>query len=113
MMLVLGACQSGSGTDGADVGSNVSEATVESTVTLTWVVPTTNTDGTALTNLAGYDIHYGTDDAHLDQVIDVSNPEQTRYVVANLAAGTYYFDITSYTTDGVESEPSAMVSMTV
>ena len=33
---------------------------VFSATTLNWTAPTTNTDGTALTDLAGYKIYYGT-----------------------------------------------------
>ena len=80
---------------------------------LDWTAPTENTDGSVLTNLAGYNVHYGTSPSNLTQVIKVANPGLTSYVVDNLAAGTWYFAVTSYTADGMESPDSGVVSTTV
>ena len=56
-------------------------------VTLDWTPPTSNTDGSVLSNLAGYRIAYGTDPNSLGQTIEVSNPSVTSYVVQNLSGG--------------------------
>ena len=56
-------------------------------VTLNWVPPTQNTDGSPLTNLAGYHIMYGTSAGNLNQSVQVANPGLTTYVLGNLAAG--------------------------
>jgi hypothetical protein len=53
----------------------------------------TNTDGSLLNNLAGYYIYYGTNSTNLSQVVDLTTPGATSYVVGNLSAGTYYFDV--------------------
>jgi hypothetical protein len=45
--------------------------------TLSWQAPTQNTDGTALTDLAGYRIVYGTSQSALNQTITISNPGTT------------------------------------
>jgi Putative Ig domain len=71
--------------------------------TLSWAAPTENTNGSALTDLAGYHIHYGTSATDLAQEIDVAGATATTYVVSGLAAGTYYFTITAYTAVGTES----------
>jgi len=73
------------------------------TATLTWTAPTTNTDGSAVTNLAGYHIYYGTTPSSLTTVIDVGNPATTSYTVNNLSSGTWYFAVNAYTTGGVDS----------
>jgi Fibronectin type III domain len=75
-------------------------------VTLTWVAPTDNTNGTPLTDLAGYHIHYGTNPENLTKVIDLAGTSTTEYEVSGLAPGTYYFAISAYTTAGTESAES-------
>ena len=75
-------------------------------VTLAWVAPTDNTNGTPLTDLAGYHIHYGTNPENLTQVIDLTGTSTTEYEVSGLAPGTYYFAISAYTTEGTESAES-------
>jgi hypothetical protein len=81
--------------------------------TLSWTPPDQNTNGSALTNLAGYRIYYGTSADGLDQVIDIPGVGMTTYVVDNLTAGTYYFSIRAYNSAGVESALSNVVSDTI
>ncbi len=81
--------------------------------TLGWTAPTQNTDGSTLTNLAGYRIHYGTSASVLSQTIQVNNAGLTRYVIENLAPGTYYFSVKAYSSTGTESGSSNIVSKTV
>jgi len=81
--------------------------------TLTWIAPTLNSDGTALTNLAGYHIHYGTNASDLTQVIDLAGAAATTYVVSNLAPGTYYFAVTAYSSTGAESTESDPASKAI
>ena len=81
--------------------------------TLSWVPPTQNADGTALTTLAGYRIYYGTNPSNLTTSIQLANPGITSYVVGNLASGTYYFAITAYNAAGTESALSAEGSKTL
>jgi len=81
--------------------------------TLSWIPPTQNTDGSALTNLAGYNIYYGTSPSSLTQTIQVSSAGIATYVIDNLAAATWYFAIKAYTTANVESSLSGIVSKTI
>ena len=85
----------------------------DGTITLDWTPPTQNSDGTSLTNLAGYTVYYGTSPGNLNQSVKVSNPGLTAFTVSNLAPGTWYFAITSYSSDGVESVRSGVVSTTI
>jgi len=81
--------------------------------TLDWTPPTENTDGTALTNLAGYNVYYGTSPGSLAQVIKLTNPGVTSYVVPSLGSGTWYFAVTSVSWGGSESAQSGTVSTTI
>jgi hypothetical protein len=85
-----------------------------SSASLDWAAPTTNTNGSALTNLGGYKIYYGTSSSRLSSTITISNPGLLTYMVEGLPIGTtYYFAIVAVTTGGVESADSAVVSMQI
>ncbi|MGH8227311.1 MAG: fibronectin type III domain-containing protein [Steroidobacteraceae bacterium] len=84
-----------------------------SAVTLSWQAPTTNTNGTPLTNLAGYTINYGTDPAELTQSVTLPSAAAMTYTVQGLEPGTWYFEIAAYTNNGLQSGPSNVVSTTV
>jgi hypothetical protein len=84
-----------------------------SSATLSWTPPTRNTDGTTLTNLAGYRINYGTSASNLSQSVTVANPGLSNYVVENLSAGTWYFTIKAYTSSGSESAASSVASKSI
>jgi hypothetical protein len=81
--------------------------------TVSWTPPTTNTDGTALTSLAGYRIYYGTSAASMTQTIQIGNVGATRCVVPNLSLGTWYFAVKAYTNTGQESSLSNTASKTI
>jgi hypothetical protein len=95
----------------AAVASNPPPATGSATVS--WVAPTTNSDGSPLTNLAGYTIHYGNSATALNQTAQVANASAVSYVLANLASGTWYFAVTAYTSSGTQSGLSAIASKTI
>ena len=84
-----------------------------SNLTFGWQAPTENSNGTPITNLAGYKIHYGTASQQYTQVAEVSNPSLSRYVIDSLPSGTYYFAITAYNSQGIESALSGEVSTTL
>jgi Fibronectin type III domain len=111
------ATSTGSSSAGASgsPGSGASSPPTTSTgnVTINWNAPTQNTDGSVLTDLAGFKIHYGTASGKYTQTITVSNPGLATYVVTDLAVGKYYFAVTAYSSAGTESAPSSEVSTTV
>jgi hypothetical protein len=99
------------GSGGTGSGGTGTTAPVTATAALSWVAPTQNSDGSQLTNLAGYNIYYGTDSSALTQTIQVSNPAALGYVVTGLAKGTtWYFEVTSYSSAGEESARSVITS---
>jgi hypothetical protein len=81
--------------------------------TLSWTAPTTRTDGTALTNLAGFKVYYGTSPGNYTTTIVIANPTISTYVVTNLSSGTYYFVATAYDANGVESAFTPTGSKTI
>lgn len=81
--------------------------------TVQWTPPTENSDGSALTNLAGFRVKYGKSASALDQTADVENPGVASYVVENLTSGTWYFAVLAYTSGGVESGLSNVASKTI
>lgn len=74
--------------------------------TLSWTPPTANTNGSTLSNLAGYRIYYGTSASNLSRTVQVANAGLTRYVISDLSAGTWYFAVRAYSSNGSESTNS-------
>jgi len=88
-------------------------APVTGVANLSWTAPTLNSDGTPLTNLAGYKVRYGTSPTALTQIVDVAGAGVTSASIEGLSAGTWYFTLTSYNNTGVESAQTPAVSFTV
>jgi hypothetical protein len=80
---------------------------------LNWSPVTQNTDGTLLTDLAGYTIHYGVSPVALNAAVVLADPNQTTYVVGQLTSGTWYFAVAAYTTNGVQGELSNVAAKTI
>lgn len=74
-------------------------------ITLTWKAPTTNSDGSTLTDLGGFKIFYGTSSSMSNNtVVDVKDPAATSKVLGpGLAPNTYYIVMDAYNTGGAES----------
>jgi len=83
------------------------------TASLTWSQPTQNTNGSPLTNLAGYVIRYGTSGAALNTQIYVASASTTSVEITNLSPGTWDFEVSAVNTANVESQFSAAVAKTV
>jgi len=81
--------------------------------TLSWTPPTRNTDGSTLTNLAGYKIYYGTSSGAMNKTVQISNAGMSSYVIENLTPATYYFAVKAYTSSGAESQLSNTASKTI
>lgn len=75
--------------------------------TLSWTAPTTNADGTPLTNLGGYKIYYSTTPGGYTnpQSKDIGNVlTTTTQAVTGSSTTVYYFVVTAYNTAGNESD---------
>jgi hypothetical protein len=87
---------------------NASPDTTTGTAILSWVAPTSNVDGTPLTDLAGFKVYYGTTPGVYTS-IDVGNA--TSHHIVGLTKGqTYYFTVTAYDSSSYESDFAAIVS---
>jgi len=75
-------------------------------VTLSWTAPTENEDGSALVDLDGYRLYWGTTPGDYTDSVTIDNESVTTYVVENIPSGTYEFVGTSFNTAGVESRYS-------
>lgn len=82
-------------------------------VTLGWTPPTENTDGTALVNLAGHRILYGTSASDLSRTITIPGAGVSSYVIEGLAPATWYFGVRAYTASGAESANSNVASKAI
>ena len=81
--------------------------------TVMWDAPTTNTDGSLLTDLAGYRVYLGNQSGNYTTTIDVNNPNQTSYVFDSLAPGTYFVAVRAFDTSGNNSAFSDEASTTL
>jgi hypothetical protein len=83
------------------------------TANISWVAPTQNTDGSALTNLKGFRIVYGTSASALNLSQSVDSATARSATVAALGSGTWYFAVRAVNTAGAESDNSAVVTRTI
>jgi Fibronectin type III domain len=93
-------------------GTTSPAATTDS-ATLSWAAPTENTNGTSVTNLAGYHIYYGTDASDLSQSVEVAGAQTTSFTITGLSPGTYYFAVNAYNNLGMDSDMSNVESTTI
>lgn len=85
----------------------------QGSATLSWTPPTQNTDGSTLTDLAGYRILYGSSATALSSTVQVANPGITAYLLEGLPEGLKYFAVRAYTASGAESANSNVVSKAI
>ena len=80
--------------------------------TLSWIPPTSNDDGSVLTDLAGYRIYAG---STADQLVPILMLDAglTTYVLEGLSPGLNYFAMTAINSLGIESELSAVIGPTL
>ncbi len=81
--------------------------------TVSWLPPLQRVDGSALTNLAGYRIRYGTSPASMDRVVPVNSAGTTSVVIEGLVPGKWYFAVIAVDAAGLESAPSNSASKTI
>jgi hypothetical protein len=88
-------------------------APINSTVTVRWVAPTTNVDGTPITDLQGFRVFYGTTSGQYSQSVYIASPTITSAVIEGLTPATWYFAVKAISGSGVESAYSSEASKTL
>jgi len=82
-------------------------------ITIAWTPPSENTDGSSLTNLAGYRIHYGNDPSKPGQTIEIYSAEMSAFTITGLSPGTWHFAISALNSESIESNLSATLTMMI
>jgi hypothetical protein len=124
---MLAACGGGNG--GSDSTSTPSEVptptpttptptptpptAVTGSISLTWTAPTTNSDGSPVSDLAGYRVYYGTASGFYTDNVTINNPGTLSTTISNLPADTYYVIVRAFNSVNSESVASAEVSKTI
>lgn len=86
-----------------------------SDVNLSWTAPFEREDNTpiSLSDIAGYKIYYGTSRDKYNNSVNVDDGTAEGYTFKNFSSGTYYFVVTTYDTDGRESQYSTVVEINI
>jgi hypothetical protein len=81
--------------------------------TVSWTAPQTNTDGSALTDLAGYKLYFMQLTWTQPQVVSIDGPDRLSYTLGGLSPGVYLFSVSAFNSMHVESDPSPSVAKIV
>ena len=104
LLLTIGGCVDGGGGISEYQGGNGSgggEGSSKS-ITLSWEAPTTNEDGTPLTDLAGYVVYYRGEYAYYEEDIGTATCQdnwgitECTSTIVNLSSGIWCFTVTAY-----------------
>jgi len=106
---------SSAGSTAAAATSTTSSSPSSKSITLSWSRPTENSDGSSLTNLAGYTLHYGTSSEDYTGSIQITSATETSYVVSDSSfpPGKYYFAISAYNAQQVSSSLTGEIVVNV
>jgi hypothetical protein len=112
---ITGCNTGGTHTDGGISADGTTEAlsysgSTSRTAIVSWTPPTQRVDGSTLTNLAGYRVYYGKSLNAMSRIVEIANPGQISQFIDNLEKGTWYFAVTAYTSDGLESDMSELAA---
>jgi fibronectin type 3 domain-containing protein len=118
VVLVFTSLLTGCGINESSESTNTaSQQTVVSddTVNLSWAAPSTRSDGVYLSpsDLAGYKVYMGSSANDLRQLVDLNDNQATEFTVSDLDAGSYYFAVSAYDQDGMESGFSQVIRVDV
>jgi Calx-beta domain len=108
-----GGSPSGSSSGTIASGSSSGTSVGSKTTMLSWSPPNENTNGSALTNLAGYNIYYGTSSGTMTNKISITTVGITNYVIQNMNSGNWYFAMTAVNSSGTESVLSGAIEATL
>jgi hypothetical protein len=95
-------------------GTGSTSGSTES-VNLSWTAPASRSDGDYLSpnELAGYKVYMGSSANNLTQLVDLNDNQATGFTVNNLESGSYYFAVSAYDQEGLESGFSQVIRIDV
>lgn len=116
--LQLTACNSSNQSDTFYNESENSDNSFSSDATdirLSWVAPSEreNNQPMSLAEIAGYKIYYGPKPNNYNSSVNIKDGSADGYTFRGFQAGTYFFSLTTYDTDGRESRLSPPVKIIV
>ncbi|MEZ5543421.1 MAG: fibronectin type III domain-containing protein [Pseudomonadota bacterium] len=101
-----------SGSTGSTGGSTTTASgSATGNFTLSWTAPVARTDGTplALSEIAGYRVHYGTSRGNYQNHINITDGSLQSATLSGVPVGTYYVTMSTYDANGLESNYSSPV----
>jgi hypothetical protein len=93
----------------------VVEEPVLQSISLSWDMPQSREDGSALEiyEINGYVIAYGSDANNLSTLITVPGASETSAQLDDLASGAYFFAIATVDSDGVQGTFSTTIELSI
>lgn len=84
-------------------------------ISLSWAAPSEREDNEpiSLSEIAGYKIYYGTIENDYPNSIDIDDGKAEAYTFTGFSTGTYYFVLTTFDTEGRESQYSPAVKIVI
>ncbi len=101
------------GTSGTDTTNQASSTVAD--IDLSWIAPSEREDNSALSlsEIAGYKIYYGTTQGDYRSSVNINDSSSVGHTLVDFPAGTYYFVVTIYDTEGRESSYSTEIKITI
>jgi hypothetical protein len=108
LVFLVQGCGGGGGSSG---GGTQNPVTYNAYTDLFWISPKTRIDGSYLlsSSIAGFKVYYGSGNDNLIQLVDIEESGIDEYRIDVPDAGSYFFAIAAYDTQGNEGELSNTV----
>jgi hypothetical protein len=88
-------------------------AAVVDTATVSWTPPTTNSNGTPLTDLAGFRVYYGTSATNLSQMGPIVSSSTTQQTITGLTVSAWFFGVRAFNSRNIFSDMSNISSKVI
>lgn len=113
MTLQMSACNSNGPVE--TTGDSDTAETTGADINLSWVAPAEREDNEpiSLSEIAGYKVYYGTIQNDYPNSVNINDGSAEGYTFKGFSTGTYYFVLTTYDTEGRESQYSPAVKIIV
>jgi len=95
--------------------NSTNEAAKAANITLSWSAPAEREDNTpiSLSEVNGYKIYYGTTQGQYPSSVTINDGTAVDYIFQDFNPATYYFVVTTFDTNGLESNYSSEVQVSI